>query len=159
MLFLTYWFVYFIAALFPVYWLVRWAPARRLILLAGCVVFHTHFAGPAGVIPIIVLSVFTYLAGLSRNRWLCGAGITASAAALIFYKYTKFLCTQVLAAAWPALAATTTAGHTPWFQSITAPLAISFFAFEFIHYLIEVSRGEPPIKNPINFARFAVFWP
>src|SRR5436309_13193960 len=140
MLFLTYWFVYFIAALFPVYWSCRWPWLRRLILLAGCVAFHTHFAGPAGVAPIIVLGVFTYLAGLTRQRWLCGAGITVSVAALVFYKYTKFLSTQILAVVWPGLAAT--AAHTPpWLQSLAAPLAICFFAFEFIHYLIEVGRG------------------
>ncbi len=159
MLFLTYWFVYFIALLFPVFWFCRWPFLRRLILLAGCVVFHAHFAGPAGVLPIFALAVFAYLAGLSRNRWLCGMGVAASVGALVFYKYTTFLCTKVLAHAWPALAAATTAGQHPWFQSIAAPLAISFFAFEFIHYLIEVSRGAAPIKNPIDFALFAIFWP
>ncbi len=38
-------------------------------------------------------------------------------------------------------------------------LAISFFAFEFIHYLMEVRRGEAPMKNPLDFALFTVFWP
>ena len=158
MLFLTYWFVYFIAALFPIYWLCRWPLIRRLILLAGCVVFHTHFAGPAGVLPIIVLSLLTYALALTKNRWLCGAGIAASASALIFYKYTKFLCTQVLVAVWPGLAASASDAQ-PWFQNIAAPLAISFFAFEFIHYLVEVRRGRPPMKNPLDFALFTLFWP
>jgi alginate O-acetyltransferase complex protein AlgI len=158
MLFLTYWFVYFIAALYPLYWVCRWRPARLLILLAGCVVFHTHFAGPAGVIPIIVLSVLTYLIGLTRNRALCGVGIFASASALIFYKYTKFVCTQLLVHAWPSLAASSSASP-PWFQSIAAPLAISFFAFEFIHYLLEIYRGAKPMRNPLDFALFTLFWP
>jgi alginate O-acetyltransferase complex protein AlgI len=158
MLFLTYWFVYFIAALFPVYWFCRWPLGRKLILLCGCVVFHTHFAGPAGVAPIVVLGVLTYAVGLIRSRWLCGAGIAASALALVFYKYTAFLCTKVLAGFWPGFVATA-ASSPPWFQSIAAPLAISFFAFEFIHYLIEVSRGSPPMKNPLDFALFTLFWP
>src|SRR5262249_29279496 len=33
------------------------------------------------------------------------------------------------------------------------------FAFEFIHYLIEVRRGRPPMKNPLDFALFTLFWP
>jgi alginate O-acetyltransferase complex protein AlgI len=157
MLFLTYWFVYFIAALFPLYWACRWRTGRLLILLAGCVVFHTHFAGPAGVTPIALLGLFTYLIGLTRKRALCMVGIAASAAGLIFYKYTTFLCTQVLAV-WPKLAPAQP-GAPAWFQSIAAPLAISFFAFEFIHYLIEVSRGAAPMKNPLDFALFTLFWP
>jgi alginate O-acetyltransferase complex protein AlgI len=157
MLFLTYWFVWFMAVLFPVYWLCRWRPARLGILLVGCVVFHTHFAGPAGVLPIVVVSVLVYLVALTRNRWLCGLGIVVSAAALVFYKYTGFLCTQVLFAAWPRLAHTST--PPPWLGSIVPPLAISFFSFEFIHYLVDVCRGEAPMKNPLDFALFTFFWP
>ncbi len=58
MLFLTYWFVYFIAALFPLYWFCPVPWIRRQILLGGSVVFHAHFAGPAGVMPIVVLGGF-----------------------------------------------------------------------------------------------------
>ena len=38
-------------------------------------------------------------------------------------------------------------------------MAISFFAFEFIHYLIDVLHGKPPIRNPIDFSLFATFFP
>ena len=33
------------------------------------------------------------------------------------------------------------------------------FAFEFIHYLLDVGRGAPPIRHVRNFALYAVFWP
>src|SRR5438309_11964252 len=102
MLFLTYWFVAFTAAAFPFYWAVRHPQARLLVLLVACAVFHTHFAGPAGVLPIVVLAVVTYVVGLSRRRRLCQAGICLSVAALVFYKYFKFLCTEVLGAAAPS---------------------------------------------------------
>jgi alginate O-acetyltransferase complex protein AlgI len=39
------------------------------------------------------------------------------------------------------------------------PLAISFFAFEFIHYLYEVRRGAEPIRHPLRFLLFAIFFP
>jgi alginate O-acetyltransferase complex protein AlgI len=39
------------------------------------------------------------------------------------------------------------------------PLAISFFVFEFVHYLFEVRRGHKPITNPLHFGIFAIFWP
>ncbi|MBZ0186619.1 MAG: hypothetical protein K8F91_10255, partial [Candidatus Obscuribacterales bacterium] len=42
---------------------------------------------------------------------------------------------------------------------VILPLAISFFAFEFIHYLSDVYKGDKPIKNPLEFALFAAFFP
>jgi alginate O-acetyltransferase complex protein AlgI len=39
------------------------------------------------------------------------------------------------------------------------PLGISFFAFEFVHYLIEVRRGGAPIRHPLKFLLFSVFFP
>jgi alginate O-acetyltransferase complex protein AlgI len=39
------------------------------------------------------------------------------------------------------------------------PLAISFFTFEFVHYLIEVRRGAPPLRDPLDLALFAIFFP
>ena len=55
MIFNTYWFICFCAAFFPVYWLLLRPALRMAWLLGGCVVFHFHFAGPAGVIPILII--------------------------------------------------------------------------------------------------------
>lgn len=65
MIFLTYWFVVFADVFFPVYWLVRSPVPRQWVLLAGCVVFHAHFAGPAGVLPIAGLGILTSPRGRS----------------------------------------------------------------------------------------------
>src|SRR5438874_1732904 len=100
MLFLTYWFVLFAAVVFPAYWLIRYPPARLALMAVCCAVFHTHFAGPAGVVPILVLGVLTYLIGLSRNRWACLAGILVCVASLVFYKYTRFVCSDLLTLLW-----------------------------------------------------------
>ena len=77
MLFLTYWFVLFACVAFPLYWLVPVRSVRLAVLLTSCAVFHTHFAGPAGVLPIAALAVLTYAAGLTRRRSLCGLVIAA----------------------------------------------------------------------------------
>ena len=130
----------------------------ELVLLVGSAVFHTHFAGPAGVLPIIALGALVYLAGLTRWRGPCYLGIAASCLALVYYKYTTFICTRVLVAAWPGAAAYVTS-HYASFREITAPLAISFFVFDFVHYLVDVRRGDAPVRNPLNFALFTVFWP
>jgi alginate O-acetyltransferase complex protein AlgI len=41
----------------------------------------------------------------------------------------------------------------------TIPLGISFFTFEFVHYLSDVQRGTPPIRRPMDFAAFIFYWP
>src|SRR6516162_10357353 len=82
MLFLTYWFVLFAAITFPLYWVMPWRPVRLVLLFLFCAVFHTYFAGPAGVLPIIVLGLTSYLIGLSRQRTLCLGGILLCVASL-----------------------------------------------------------------------------
>jgi alginate O-acetyltransferase complex protein AlgI len=158
MLFLTYWFVIFAAITFPAYWLVRYRPLRLLLLFLFCAVFHTHFAGPAGVLPIVVLAVTTYLVGLTRNRSLCAAAIVLCVASLVFYKYTRFVCLELVTNVWWHAGVSSYKHLQPLLPELP-PLAISFFVFEFVHYLYDVRRGFEPLKSPLDFALFSVFWP
>src|SRR5262249_25036714 len=108
--------------------------------------------------PILILGVLTYLIGLSRNQWACLFGILVSVAALVFYKYTRFVCVDLLSSVWQH------GGHEafkqlgPWVPE-APPLAISFFVFEFVHSLYDVRRGADPIKSPLNFGLFSICWP
>jgi alginate O-acetyltransferase complex protein AlgI len=43
--------------------------------------------------------------------------------------------------------------------NILLPLGISFFTFEFIHYITDVYKGGKPITNFKDFALFAAFFP
>jgi alginate O-acetyltransferase complex protein AlgI len=158
MIFNTYWFVCFSAVFFPVYWLLRQPAWRKGWLILGCGVFHYHFAGPAGVIPIAAIGVATYLAALTRRRLACVAGIIMCAAALGFYKYAVFFCTEVAGAWFPEVAAALEKQVRSALPG-AAPLAISFFAFEFIHYLVEIWRGKEPIRRPDDFVLFAIHFP
>ena len=45
------------------------------------------------------------------------------------------------------------------FLPATPPLAISFFTFEFVHYLYDVRKGRMRITSPLDFALFAIFFP
>lgn len=158
MIFNTYWFF---LALFPfllIYWAVPSSLGRMVILLIFCAVFHTHFAGAAGVIPIIVLALISYLCGLSKNRLLIAAGITVCVLALCFYKYLFFISDEVIGAVNPELGRSFKLIFTSVLPA-APPLAISFFTFEFVHYLYEVRKGGEPIKNPLHFALFSIFFP
>lgn len=158
MIFFSYQFASFTAVFFVLYWLTAWPKARRILILCACLIFHYHFAGPAGVLPIVFLGTGAYLIALSRNRLLCLVWIAVCVCALIFYKYTHFLFQNAINFVFPDLAATS-AKTIQGFLPALPPLGISFFAFEFVHYLVEIYRGHRPIRSPITFALFSVFWP
>src|SRR6187200_3398586 len=131
MLFLDLWFWFFAAVTVPVFWA---APSawKRYWLLAASLVFHWHFAGPAGMAPIVVLALVTWTTGLAiaggGSRALFAAAVSAIVGALVFYKYSGFLLASLAGAT----------GTTAAWTMPAAPLAISFFTFEFVHYLYEV---------------------
>jgi alginate O-acetyltransferase complex protein AlgI len=156
LIFLTYWFVCFAAVFFPLYGVVRHRTARLVILVAGCLVFHFHFAGWSGVLPMVALAAVTYAAALPGRRLPCIAAIVLCAAGLAVYKYTPFVANDVLGADAPL---GRTAAQLATLLPAAVPLGISFFTFEFVHYLSDVMRGARPIRRPLDFAAFAVFWP
>ncbi|HVZ65801.1 MAG TPA: MBOAT family O-acyltransferase [Lacunisphaera sp.] len=158
MIFTSHWFLLFAAAFFAVYWAVVHPVPRRLVLLAACGWFHWHYAGPAGVLPIIVLATFTYLVALTRRAGWCHVGVAVNVAALAFYKYAVFLSADVLGALHASWGLAALARVETW-RPAAPPLAISFFVFEFVHYLMEIGRGGPPLRRPDRFALFAIFFP
>ncbi len=158
MIFSTYWFVVFAVLVTAVYWLLPAANWRLPFLAGACIVFHLHFAGPAGVLPIVVLGVMVYAIGLTRNPRACAAGIAVTVLALCGYKYAAFLSHNLLDELFPTAAAQSAAWLTGALPA-AAPLGISFFAFEFVHYLYDVRRGAEPLRSPLRFLLFAIFFP
>ncbi|HVN85509.1 MAG TPA: MBOAT family O-acyltransferase [Candidatus Binatia bacterium] len=161
MLFLESWFWIFAAAATPLYWLCPIRLRGHWLLIASIVFFY-HFAGLTGLTSVLLLGALTYFAGLgiaaSRTRWAFVLGCTSLVGALAFYKYAGFFLGN-LAIALNMSRLGAPAWMRTW-HSPAAPLGISFFTFEFIHYLYEVrvNRREP-IRNPVHFAVFAGFFP
>jgi alginate O-acetyltransferase complex protein AlgI len=140
------------------YWLLRRQGPRLWFLGLACLVFHFHFAGPAGMAPIIALMIATFLAGRNGTRWACNAAMALCVGTLCFYKYALFFISAAVHPLSPAIAAQfsqTTVSILPELP----PLGISFFTFEFVHYLFEVRRGGEPIRSPLKFLLFAIFFP
>jgi alginate O-acetyltransferase complex protein AlgI len=158
MIFTTFWFAVFAMVFFPVYWLARWPRARMAWLLAACFLFHAHFAGPAGVLPIVAMGIITYFAGIWRHPGALIGAMVVSVLALIFYKYTDFLARSTV-----GLISEDWAKQTDAFKlqilGDAPPLAVSFFTFEFVHYLYDVKKGGRTIRNPFDFMAFIFFFP
>jgi alginate O-acetyltransferase complex protein AlgI len=158
MIFTTYWFFAFTALCVLVFWLIPTAKFRLPFLAIACLVFHGHFAGPAGMAPIVVLMVVTFFCGLARSKAATSAGIVICVLALCFYKYTVFAVSAAVAPWLPQLAEQIVQSYRKM-SPAAAPLGISFFVFEFVHYLVEVRRGGEPIRSPLKFLLFSIFFP
>jgi alginate O-acetyltransferase complex protein AlgI len=157
-IFATYWFLAFAAVFFPLFWLLRNSKARFGLLIGASAIFHTHYAGPAGVIPIIALGITVYFLGLSSKKIANTIGIIACVAVLLTYKYSVFLITSFVSSIHAGLGAFLAKAAQENLPAVP-PLAVSFFVFEFVHYLVDRRRGTEPIRNPLDFAVFSIFFP
>jgi alginate O-acetyltransferase complex protein AlgI len=156
---MSYWFVVFVLSFFVLYWSFPVFEIRRILILVFSIVFQFHFAGPAGVIPILALAILTYLAGISKLRWFQIIAITISVSMLIFYKYMIFLTTEFISLISAEMGIKAANMLKNNILPSSPPLAISFFVFEFVHYLVDVIKGQRPIKSASDFSLFTLFWP
>ncbi len=84
-----------------------------------------------------------------RNRMLLTIGIAGNLLLLGYYKYANFFVTNLDAAL-----------GTGWsIEAIVLPLAISFFTFTQITYLVDSYRGDTNEPSFVNYALFVLFFP
>ncbi|MBX9570417.1 MAG: hypothetical protein K2X77_16085 [Candidatus Obscuribacterales bacterium] len=132
---------------------------RRALLLVASYVFYMSWMPVYGFL-LFCMTFANFGIGLlidKRNQsssFFLAIGVVLNLALLCYYKYTNFLIQTF----------NSFLGRFGEFQpvantDIILPLGISFFVFEFIHYLVDVHRGGKPIKNIIDFALFAAFFP
>lgn len=109
---------------------------------------------------IVGLTAMNYGLGLwlarstSHRKALLIGTIAANLVVLAIFKYAYFSVDLLNQALSPV------GGHVPnitW--QIILPLGISFFVFEFIHYISDVYRGDKPIRSFWQFALFPSFFP
>ena len=158
MLFNSFGYLLFLPTVVLLYWISP-QRLRALLLLLASYVFYMTWKPVYGLL-IFGLTLFNYLFGLAVNRseryrklWLAVA-VAANLLTLGVFKYAYFaldVANQLLA---------------PWSRSLPAiplqiilPLGISFFVFEFIHYVADVYKGDKPVRSFVDFALFASFFP
>lgn len=85
----------------------------------------------------------------NHRKAILTGGVIAIVAPLLFYKYTDFILTQILHL--PSLSA----NHL-W----VVPLGISFFTFQSLSYIFDVSRGKYEAERDFsNYMLFVSFFP
>jgi alginate O-acetyltransferase complex protein AlgI len=84
-----------------------------------------------------------------RAKILLTAGLIVDVGMLGWFKYANFFVDNVNAIA-----------GTDWFlEKIALPLAISFYTFQKIAYLVDSARGEARRMSVLDFTLFAAFFP
>lgn len=125
------------------------------LLLGASIVFYAWWSVPYLLLLSISISA-NYLLGsyiLSNknvsNNLALRLGIIFNISLLVYYKYTNFFVDQ----------ANELFGANFTNESILLPLAISFFTFQQIAYLVDCSRGNARKSDFLNYALFVSFFP
>lgn len=123
------------------------------VLLILCSLFFYGYWNPA-YLPLILGSIaINYGIGthLSRNpsKALLTFGIVANLGLLGYFKYANFVADNI----------NVVFGSEIPLPPILLPLAISFFTFQQIAYLVDSYRGETKSHGPVHYALFVSFFP
>jgi len=160
MLFNSAAYLVFLPVVVLIYWLIPFR-YRTAFLLASSYFFYMTWK-PIYIVLIAALTVFNYFAGIAiegqkekRKAYLIVA-LIANIATLAYFKYAYFAIDSANA----ALTAAHSAAKISYpLHDIILPLGISFFVFEFIHYLVDVYKGSAAVRAPLEFALFPSFFP
>ena len=159
MIFNTWAYAVFLPLAVAIYWLVP-VRARSPLLTAFGLFFYAYYYPPhllliLATIPFVywVAGRVTPDAGRARRRWLA-VGVSACLAALVFYKYQGFLLDLARYVLKP-----TGIPFDAHAMELRPPLGISFFVFEYVHYLTEVFRGTVAPARLGTLSLFIMFFP
>ncbi len=149
------------AALIAFYASGRWLGARAaaIVLSLASLIFYAWFR-PRDVPILLFAIIFNYLMGqfIQRARrgerpgqakMLLAVGLVVDLSLLGYYKYANFVVDNV----------TAVTGSDYTLNHIVLPLAISFFTFQKIAYLVDSARGVVSGTGPVEFGLFASFFP
>jgi alginate O-acetyltransferase complex protein AlgI len=154
----------FIFGFLPISLIATYAFGRKqalakLILAVLSLIFYAWWR--LEYLPLLLFSIaFNYIIGdriqravaAERERQakiLLTVGVLIDVAMLGWFKYANFLVDNIDAVS----------GLSWHLEHIILPLAISFYTFQKIAYLVDSARGEAHRLSPLDFALFASFFP
>jgi len=171
MIFSSIQYLIFLPVVVLLYWRLKGA-SRLLLTVGASYFFYMSWMPVYGVLLALLTTVNWGLARLMEHsrqnrlaaRILLLAGLSLNIGALCYYKYANFffenlsLLLHAVAPILPVYSSQLTAYQAP-LLAVFLPLGISFFVFEFVHYLTDVYKGDKAVKSLYEFAAFAVFFP
>jgi alginate O-acetyltransferase complex protein AlgI len=170
MIFSSLQYLLFLPIVVLLYWRTRGA-TRLWLLVAASYFFYMSWLPVYGIL-LLVMTTANWLLALAMERsrqknpsllkpllWL---GLIGNLGCLCYYKYTNFFLSNFCSAInWFGAQLHGGGGDiVSWTtMNVMLPLGISFFVFEFVHYLVDVYRGDKPISSWSEFAAFSAFFP
>ncbi len=158
MLFNSWIYAFFLALACLVTWNLPGRAARQWWLIATGMAFYAWYHPPH--LPLIIgFTVLIFLVtvvadGQSpvRRRAVLAGAAAFCVGILAYFKYQGFLALSFAAIGWTDTFAVPTG-------DVRVPLAVSFFTFEYVHYLIELRRGTITRARFADFFLFIMFFP
>ena len=132
-------------------------PRVAIFWLVLCSLFFYGWWDPRYVVLLLVSMLSNYTCGVMLEKGggknarhaILTLGITINIGLLGYFKYANFFVDQVN---WAV-------GSNFQFKMILLPLAISFFTFQQITYLVDVYRYETKEHNFLHYCLFVTFFP
>ena len=148
--------VYFLPVTLAVFYLIpaRWHVARKLWLIGASLYFYGYWK--LEYVPLLLFSILanygvaeSIIRWPTRSRAVLTAGVTLNLLLLGYFKYTNFAVHFLSHIVQRDL------GHF----DIILPLAISFFTFTQISYLVDVYRDRTAHYTFLDYTLFVVLFP
>jgi D-alanyl-lipoteichoic acid acyltransferase DltB (MBOAT superfamily) len=117
-----------------------WNPAYLVLILFS--MFFNYLVGSR-------LAQSAFGAGGPHRKRLMIAGVAVNLGLLFYFKYFNFFIDTINASV----------GTSFVFEKIVLPLAISFFTFQQITYLVDSYRGDAKVYDLVEYALFVTFFP
>ena len=146
---------YFLPAILIAYFLVPFK-FKNAVLLAFSIFFYA-WGGVKYAGFMIIAIIMGYIAGLliekyrgqKTSKTIMIVAVAAIISFMLYFKYTDFFIENINGLT----------GLSIPLQKIVLPIGISFYTFQIISYVIDVYRGVPAQKNPINLAAYVSMFP
>lgn len=123
-------------------------------LAAVGVAFYAYYGNAfVWLLLLETLAVYACARYLPRYKALYAGGLATAIGLLAYFKYRAMLVGGLVALLPSAGDRLPDPGH------LVAPLAISFFTFEFVHYLVDERRGTIKPHGLGEFLAFVLFFP
>jgi alginate O-acetyltransferase complex protein AlgI len=121
-------------------------------LVAASFIFYGYW-NPPYVLLLLSSILFNYTTGIllskKQRKGILTLGVTANLGLLGYFKYSSFFVDNI----------NVLIGSDIVFEQVILPLAISFFTFQQIIYLVDSYRGESRENSFLHYCLFVTFFP
>lgn len=119
------------------------------VIVLSSAVFYALYSAWHLLLLLIMIGYNWLLAGfLPSQRYVLLVGVSANLVVLLIFKYSEFALTQLRLAGFDA---------PHW--SLAFPLAISFYTFHQISFLVDVSRKRASRPDLLTYAAYVLLFP